>query len=210
MANFLRGHEAAFAAWGGLPRVVLYDNLKSVVLERQGDAIRFHPTLLEFAAHYRFEPRPVVVARGNEEGRVERAMRSVHNAEIVQIEGESSRLKAVAMDVAYDLAHVRVLIVGQFILPGPLDLVDLGRVGCDEEPERTVLVELQSLLRSASRLSIGGERRHHADFFCAQPGGASATGLPLLAPPSTVRMRPGKSHGARIIPSRVHSGMALS
>jgi transposase len=66
MANFLRGHEAAFQAWGGLPRVLLYDNLKSVVLERHGEAIRFHPTLLEFAAHYRFEPRPVAVARGNE------------------------------------------------------------------------------------------------------------------------------------------------
>jgi hypothetical protein len=36
------------------------------VLERHGDAIRFHPTLLSFAAHYRFEPRPVAVARGNE------------------------------------------------------------------------------------------------------------------------------------------------
>ena len=80
MANFLRGHEAAFAAWGGLSRVVLYDNLKSVVLERQGDAIRFHPTLLEFAAHYRFEPRPVAVARGNEKGRVERAIRYVRDS----------------------------------------------------------------------------------------------------------------------------------
>ena len=80
MANFLRGHEAAFTAWGGLPRVVLYDNLKSAVLERHGDAIRFHPTLLEFAAHYRFEPRPVAVARGNEKGRVERAIRYVRDS----------------------------------------------------------------------------------------------------------------------------------
>jgi Mu transposase-like protein len=47
------------------------------VLERQGDAIRFHPTLLAFAAHYRYEPRPVAVARGNEKGRVERAIRYV-------------------------------------------------------------------------------------------------------------------------------------
>jgi transposase len=77
MASFLRGHEAAFQSWGGLPRVLLYDNLKSAVLERQGDAIRFHPTLLALAAHYRFEPRPVAVARGNEKGRVERAIRYV-------------------------------------------------------------------------------------------------------------------------------------
>lgn len=79
MANFLRGHEAAFDAWHGVPRVLLYDNLKSAVLERRGDAIRFNPTLLEFAAHYRFEPRPVAVARGNEKGRVERAIRYVRD-----------------------------------------------------------------------------------------------------------------------------------
>jgi transposase len=77
MASFLRGHVAAFEAWQGLPRVLLYDNLKSAVLERRGDAIRFHPTLLELSAHYRFEPRPVAVARGNEKGRVERAIRYV-------------------------------------------------------------------------------------------------------------------------------------
>src|SRR6204780_4665941 len=80
MENFLRGHVAAFEAWQGVPRVRLYDNLKSAVLERRGDAIRFHPTLLGFAGHYRYEPRPVAVARGNEKGRVERAIRYVRDA----------------------------------------------------------------------------------------------------------------------------------
>ena len=28
MENFLRGHVAAFEAWQGVPRVLLYDNLK--------------------------------------------------------------------------------------------------------------------------------------------------------------------------------------
>lgn len=79
MANFLRGHEAAFTDFGGVPRVLLYDNLRSAVLERSGDAIRFNPELLEFAAHYRFEPRPVAVARGNEKGRVERAIRYIRD-----------------------------------------------------------------------------------------------------------------------------------
>jgi transposase len=79
MESFLRGHVQAFQAWGGLPRVLLYDNLKSAVLERQGDAIRFSPALLAFAAHYHFEPRPVAVARGNEKGRVERAIRYIRD-----------------------------------------------------------------------------------------------------------------------------------
>lgn len=80
MDSFLRGHVEAFAAFGGLARVALYDNLKSAVLERQGDAIRFNPALLAFAAHYRYEPRPVAVARGNEKGRVERAIRYVRDS----------------------------------------------------------------------------------------------------------------------------------
>jgi transposase len=79
MDSFLRGHVQGFAALG-VARVLLYDNLKSAVVERQGDAIRFNPELLAFAAHYRYEPRPVAVARGNEKGRVERAIRYVRDA----------------------------------------------------------------------------------------------------------------------------------
>lgn len=77
--NFLRGHELAFNYFAGSPRVALYDNLKSAVLDRQGDAVRFNPTLLAFAAHYRFEPRPCAVYRGNEKGRVERAIRYIRD-----------------------------------------------------------------------------------------------------------------------------------
>ena len=80
MSYFIRGHVEAFAYFKAVPRVLLYDNLKSAVLERVGDAIRFHPTLLELAAHYRFQPRPVAVARGNEKGRVERAIRFARDA----------------------------------------------------------------------------------------------------------------------------------
>lgn len=77
MPFFVRGHVEAFAELGGVPRVLLYDNLKSAVIERRGDAIRFHPTLLDLSKHHRFEPRPVAPARGNEKGRVERAIRYV-------------------------------------------------------------------------------------------------------------------------------------
>lgn len=77
MACFLDGHVRAFGFFNAVPRTLLYDNLRSAVLERIGDAIRFHPTLLELAAAYRFAPRPVAVARGNEKGRVERSIRFV-------------------------------------------------------------------------------------------------------------------------------------
>src|SRR3990172_442380 len=80
MASFWRGHVEAFEHFGGAVRVVLYDNLRSAVLERVGDAIRFHPELLALATHYGYEPRPVAIARGNEKGRVERAIQYVRTA----------------------------------------------------------------------------------------------------------------------------------
>jgi transposase len=72
LESFLRGHVEAFGTLQGVPRTILYDNLKSVVLERVGDHIRFHPRVLELAGHYHFAPQPCAVARGNEKGRVER------------------------------------------------------------------------------------------------------------------------------------------
>jgi transposase len=80
MPYFVRGHVEALDFFGGVPRVLLYDNLKSAVLERRGSTIRFNPKLLELAAYYRFEARPVAVARGNEKGRVERAIRYIRDA----------------------------------------------------------------------------------------------------------------------------------
>ena len=80
MENFLRGHVAAFAALGGVPRALLYDNLKSVVLERHGDAVRFHPRVLELAGHYHFAPKPCAPYRGNEKGKVERTIRYLRDS----------------------------------------------------------------------------------------------------------------------------------
>ena len=77
MPSFLRGHVEAFRFFGATPRIILYDNLKSAVIEREGDAVRFHPTLLALAGHYRFEPRACAPYRPNEKGRVERAIRDV-------------------------------------------------------------------------------------------------------------------------------------
>jgi len=68
MENFLRGHVHAFAFWCGQPRVILYDNLKSAVLERRGNQILFHPRLIELSAHYHFAPRPCQVRAGNQKG----------------------------------------------------------------------------------------------------------------------------------------------
>jgi transposase len=78
--SFLRGHVDAFQVLGGSARTLVYDNLKSAVLERQGSAIRFHPRLLELAGHYHFAPRPCTPGRGNEKGKIERQIQYLRHA----------------------------------------------------------------------------------------------------------------------------------
>ncbi len=80
MENFLRGHVHAFEDWSGQPRVILYDNLRSAVLERRGNEIHFNRRLMELCAHYHFVPRPCQVRAGNQKGRVERAIRYVRES----------------------------------------------------------------------------------------------------------------------------------
>jgi len=66
----------AARAFGGTARQWLFDNPKTVVLERRADAVRFHPTLLDLCAKMRGEPRLCAVRRPEHKGRVERAIRS--------------------------------------------------------------------------------------------------------------------------------------
>ena len=80
LESFLRGHVEAFAAFQGSARTLVYDNLRSAVLERAGTAIRFHPRLLELAGHYHFAPRPCTPGRANEKGKVERQIHYLRQA----------------------------------------------------------------------------------------------------------------------------------
>ena len=80
LESLLCGHVNAFSDWQGLPRAVLYDNMKQVVLERFGNSIRFHPRLLDLCGHYHFAALPCQPGRGNEKGRVERAIRYIRDS----------------------------------------------------------------------------------------------------------------------------------
>jgi len=81
LESFLRGHvDALHGVFAGVARTLVYDNLKSAVLERQGSAIRFHPRLLELAGHYHFAPRPCTPGRGNEKGKIERQIQYLRHA----------------------------------------------------------------------------------------------------------------------------------
>ncbi len=96
MGSWLEAHNRAFAFFGGLARTSLYDNLKSAVLERVGQAKRFHPTMLDLAAWYRFEAFPVNIRKGEEKGSVENGVKYVKNSFMPEI--RASGLVGISMD----------------------------------------------------------------------------------------------------------------
>ena len=67
MEFFLQCHENAFAAYGGVPRRIIVDNLRSAVLQRlMGQAPVFNAKYLDFSRHWGFEISPCNVRAGNE------------------------------------------------------------------------------------------------------------------------------------------------
>lgn len=72
MEHFLACHQHAFEFFGGIPKKVMVDNLKSAVLKRAlGEAPVFNPKYADFATHHGFTIVPCNVGKGNEKGRVE-------------------------------------------------------------------------------------------------------------------------------------------
>lgn len=75
IATLVACHVNAFAFFGGVPREVLYDNVKTVVIQRDGygpGQHRFHGTLWDLARHYGFQPRLCRPYRARTKGKVER------------------------------------------------------------------------------------------------------------------------------------------
>lgn len=108
LESFLRGHVEAFGALGGVPRQILYDNLKSVVLEREGEHIVFHPRILDCSGHYHFAPQPCAPYRGNEKGKVERTIQYLRHAFFAARRfGSVADLNAQLTEWIEHIAHVR-------------------------------------------------------------------------------------------------------
>jgi transposase len=64
----------AFHYLGGVTEVMLTDNMKTVVLDRQDGQIRWNPRFLDFASYYGFVPRACHPYRPQTKGKIERTI----------------------------------------------------------------------------------------------------------------------------------------
>jgi hypothetical protein len=126
---------------GGVSRQWLFDNPKTVVLERVGPAVRFHPVLLELCSAMRVQPRLCAVARPQHKGRVERAIRYLRDRflagrTITSIADGNRQLERFITDIGHARPHpvlagraVREMLAEEqarlLRLPDPLPPTDL-------------------------------------------------------------------------------------
>jgi transposase len=112
-ASLCRSLVRAAAWFGGLPRQFLFDNPKTIVLERNGDDIRFHPRLLTLCGQLRVQPRLCAVGKGNQKGRVERTIRYMRDRYlagriITSIEQGNASLRTFIDEIAHERPHPRM------------------------------------------------------------------------------------------------------
>lgn len=79
LATVLRCHMLAFEHFGGTPRQILYDRMKTAVLGERydGSHIVYNAKLLALGAHYGFSPRACKPYRPQTKGKVERPFRYI-------------------------------------------------------------------------------------------------------------------------------------
>ena len=186
LENFLLGHVHAFQRLGwSAARTVATDNLRSVVLERRGDAIHFHPRFLELSAHYHFATRPCRPARGNEKGRVERAIQYVrHNFFAARPFTTLADFNRQALDWRNQVAHQRPW-------PGD-DSRTVAQVFEEEKPRLLPLpahpfsCDLTTTVRADKTLWV----RFDLNDYSVPPQALGRT-LTLVASPTRVRLLDG-------------------
>jgi transposase len=106
--SLLRSLSRACTYFGGTAREWLFDNPKIVVLERHGDAARFHPLLLDLAGHYAVRLRLCAVRAANQKGGVERLIRYIRErflaGRVIRSVEQGNREFLVFLD---EVAHAR-------------------------------------------------------------------------------------------------------
>lgn len=83
MATLIRGLESAFESFGGVPRELLFDQMRSVVISDErfdGTGLLMNAEFMRFAAHWGFRPRACRPYRARTKGKVERPIRYVRQS----------------------------------------------------------------------------------------------------------------------------------
>ena len=106
--RLIEAHERFFDALGGVPHTILFDNMKTVLIDRDayGPGLhRFNEGFRDFAKHHGFSPRLCAPYRAQTKGKVERFNRYLKESFVWPLE---SRLKSQGLILDAATANAQV------------------------------------------------------------------------------------------------------
>ena len=113
LGTLLRLHEEAFRQLRGVPREILYDNMKTVALGRdERDEVQWHPQFLDFARYWGFTPRLCRPYRAQTKGKVESGVKYVRRNFLCGLQGREphslDEMNAALRGWTWEVANQRV------------------------------------------------------------------------------------------------------
>ncbi len=109
--QFLSIQQNAFIKWGGAPRQLVIDNLKTAVLSHpRGQPAVYNPRYMDFASHYGCHLRACNVRAAHEKGRVESAVGYVKRNFLngMTLSGSLAGINALAGQWLDEVANARI------------------------------------------------------------------------------------------------------
>jgi transposase len=159
--SFLQGHVRAFDWLGGVPRECVYDNLRSAVARREGQAVTWNQRFLQLRGHYAFHATACTPGTPREKGSVEGAVRYTKTgfwparrfSSLEELDDVYARWRD---RVALPRRHA----TGQFIVAERLDV--------EREALRSLPpVDFDAAGRRSSRVPLDGYLKHAGSFYRA-------------------------------------------
>ena len=182
-------HEHAFEAFGGVPKRVLYDNMKTVVLERDshGEGMhRYHAGFLDYARHCGFVIKLCRPYRAKTKGKVERFNGYLRRSFYVPL---TSRLKQAGLQLDIVTANIEV---SRWLL----EVANQRVHGTTQVPPSDRLRQERAALQAIAAPWRG-------DMAAARPAQSTAmapTNAPANAPANLARPAAVAEHMARAVP----------
>jgi hypothetical protein len=202
-ATVLACHALAFAYFGGVPREILYDNMRTAFQPDAEGVWRPTKKLLALAVHYGFAPKRCRVRRPETKGKVERMVGYLDNNIWPRMEGETLSLAGLNDHVhgwlatidAKKLSDFNESRAERFARERPM-LQSVSLLPFDAWKDIPVLVNRESMIRYGMN-SYSVPPQHIGTMLTLKihPFGSEAE---VLGPAGSIRRFPLAADGARI------------
>ena len=118
LATLIQGHLNAFRYVGGIPRELLYDHMKTVVLSWSPDHIEWNPQFADFAKTFGFDPRLCRPRRAQTKGKIERPFGYLSDSFFAGLDIEHLSLDELNAQLRHWLDHIaNTLIAAHTLCP---------------------------------------------------------------------------------------------